>query len=299
MNASSLAASDAAPRVSVIIPSYNSARTIAACLDALVGQSTAIPFEVIVADSSDDETPALVETYVRRHAPRIRSVRSEARLFPGPARNLGIRHARADILAFTDADCVVAPDWVEQVHRLHARHDAVGGRILNGTPRSLCGTALYMVEFAEFGGGPARRVASIPSCNISYKRAVIEKYGPFPEVSWGEEYILNSRITDKILYAPEMTVRHVNRTGFRETLRHARKVGHGCALSRRATRQLGLLFAFRPLIPLLCPYRFVMAAGRSARGASLAAFLRASPMVLLDMVAWTAGFWEGAAPPDR
>jgi len=283
-----------APVVSVVVPSYNSARTIGACLEALLAQETGVPYEVIVADSSTDATPAVVA----RFAPRVRLVRSATRLFPGPARNLGIAAARGAILAFTDADCVVAPDWIEQVHRAHAAHDAVGGRILNGTPDSACGTALYLVEFAEFGGGPPRRVASVPSCNVSYKRGVLERHGPFPEVSWGEEYILHSRIPGGLQFVPDVVVRHVNRTGFAETVRHARKVGHGCALSRRATGQVRALFAVRPLVLLLWPWRLAMTAARAVRGGATLAFLRAAPMVALDLAAWTAGFWRGTRGGD-
>ncbi|HYP26430.1 MAG TPA: glycosyltransferase, partial [Blastocatellia bacterium] len=48
------------PLVSVIVPSYNSARTIRACLDAILGQETGSSYEVIVVDSSTDETAEIV-----------------------------------------------------------------------------------------------------------------------------------------------------------------------------------------------------------------------------------------------
>jgi glycosyltransferase involved in cell wall biosynthesis len=295
MEGAELSAVEGMPVVSVVVPSYNSGSTIGECLDALDAQRTAVPYEVIVADSSDDGSGALIARHAARPGSRVRLLRSEARLFPGPARNLALGEARGAILAFTDADCIVAPDWVETIHRLHATHDAVGGRIANGTPASACGTALWLVEFAEFAGGAARQVASIPSCNLSFKRALLERHGPFPEVSWGEEYILNRRIPGGIRYAPAMLVTHVNRTAPGETVRHARKVGAGCALSRRATGEHRVLFVVRPLIALLVPWRLAATAARSARAGAFLAFLRASPMVLVDLVAWTAGFWSGAA----
>ena len=283
------------PVVSVVVPSYNPGRTIAACLDALDSQLTAVAYEVIVADSSDDGSHELIARHAARAGSRVRLVRSERRLYPGPARNLALGHARGAILAFTDADCVVAPDWVETVHRLHATHDAIGGRIANGTPGSACGTALWLVEFSEFAGGRARDVPSIPSCNLSFKRGLLERHGPFPEVSWGEEYILNRRVPGGIRYVPAMVVTHLNRTDCAETVRHARRVGAGAALSRRATGEHRLLFVARPLIALLVPWRLVATAARSLRAGVFLAFLRASPMVLVDLVAWTAGFWSGAA----
>jgi glycosyltransferase involved in cell wall biosynthesis len=282
----------ARPAVSVIVPSYNSARTIRACLQSLLDQDTPLAYEVIVADSSTDDTPALVAAF----APRVTLVRSPTRLAPGTARNLGIREAHADIIAFTDADCLVARDWVAQVHRAHARHDAVGGRILNGTPGSLSGTALYLAEFVEFAGGPARRVASMPSCNISYKRRLLEQHGLFPEVPWGEEYILNHRLPDGVWFEPALQVRHVNRTGVAATAGHARKVGAGAALSRRATGQVGLLFRHRLLVPLLWGYRFAKIARESARNGQLAAFVLSAPILAVDLAAWTLGFFQASAP---
>jgi glycosyltransferase involved in cell wall biosynthesis len=277
----------------VIVPSYNSARTIGRCLDSLIAQQTAHPYEIIVADSSTDETPQIVAA----RAPRVTLVRSERRLWPGPARNLGVARARADIVAFTDADCIVAPGWVEQIVRAHGRHDAVGGRILNGTPASLAGTALYLAEFVEFGGSGRRMVRSMPTCNLSYKKRLLVAAGGFPEVAWGEEYILNHRLPGPILFNPQVIVRHMNRTDWRETVRHAQKVGHGCALSRRATGQVRLLFRARFLVPLLWGWRFAKIGWSALRSGQALHFVAASPLLAVDLAAWTLGFWRGTAPP--
>ncbi|MEQ1803546.1 MAG: glycosyltransferase family A protein, partial [Gammaproteobacteria bacterium] len=141
------------PDVSVVIPSWNSARTIGGCLDALLAQVTTLEYEVLVVDSGTDDTAEVV----RRYAPRVQLIRSPARLFPGPARNLGLRQARAPLVAFTDTDCLPDPGWLDALHRASAGLTAVGGRILNGTPDSLCGTALYLTEFVEFAGVTPRR----------------------------------------------------------------------------------------------------------------------------------------------
>jgi glycosyltransferase involved in cell wall biosynthesis len=283
----------AVPAVSVVVPSYNSARTIGACLESLLAQDTALAYEVIVVDSSDDGTPAVVAQY----EPRVTLLRSGRRLPPGPARNLGIAHARAPVLAFTDADCVAAPDWLEALHAAHARHDAVGGRIDNGTPGRPFGTALWLAEFVEFAGGPERQVASMPSCNISYKKRLLEAVGPFPDVAWGEEYILNHRIAGGVRFVPGMGVRHVNRTGFAETVRHARTVGRGAALSRRATGEVQFLFRHRWLIPALWPWRLAKIAACAARAGQALPFLVALPVLAVDLAAWTLGFLEGTARP--
>lgn len=299
------------PDVSVVIPSWNAARTIGRCLDALLAQETTLDYEVLVVDSGEDDTAALVAAY----APRVQLIRSASRLFPGPARNLGIRQARAPLLAFTDTDCAPDPGWLEALYRAsrasqasrastdptsgRQAHQAVGGRILNGTPESLCGTALYLTEFVEFAGTDVRRYPSIPSCNLAWPRDLLAQHGGFPDVFWGEEYLLNTRLSAQIGFVPDMVVRHMNRTGFRETVRHARKVGRGAALSRRLTGQHGVLFRWPVVIPLLFGFRLLKIGQKSAAAGLFGTFLWASPMVLLDLAAWTVGFWRGARETAR
>lgn len=282
----------APPEISVIVPSYNSARTIGPCLESLLAQQTEAAYEIIVVDSSSDDTRERIAAF----APRVALVHSPKRLFPGPARNLGIGRARGNLIAFTDADCVVAPDWLEQIRRAHLRHDAVGGRIVNGTPGRLCGTALYLAEFVEFGGGPPRRVPSVPSCNVSYKRRIFDEFGLFPDVPWGEEYIFHCRLPRGLWFEPAIIVRHLNRTACAACLRHARTVGEGAAMSRRATGQLGLLFRCRILIPLLWVYRMAKIARAAVRTGQARAFLLASPLLAAHLLAWTQGFWRASAP---
>src|SRR5262249_12526202 len=66
------------PLVSVIVLAYNSARTIARCMAALVEQETAHRFEVIVVDSGEDETCALAAKVLAK----VRVVRVAQRAIP-------------------------------------------------------------------------------------------------------------------------------------------------------------------------------------------------------------------------
>jgi len=278
------------PSISVVIPSYNSSGTIRRCLESIIAQTTALTFEVIVVDSSTDDTADIVNEY----ASKVVLVRSQTRLYPGPARNLGIERARASIVAFTDSDCIVDADWIENINRAHQAHDAVGGRILNGTPRNSFGTALYLTEFAEFGVSRDRLVSSVPTCNMSYKKRVFEKYGTFPDVFWGEEYILNTRILEKIFFSGDVVVTHLNRTAFGVAVRHSYKVGNGCALSRILAKRQGYLFRYKFLIPLIWGYRFLKIVANSGRAGNLIGFTMAAPFVLIDLMAWNLGFLKGA-----
>jgi glycosyltransferase involved in cell wall biosynthesis len=88
------------PRVSVIIPAYNAARTIEQTLVSVFSQ-TFREFEVIVVDDgSTDDTPSILA----RRPDRLRVLRKGNEGRPAAARNLGVKAARGEYLAFLDAD---------------------------------------------------------------------------------------------------------------------------------------------------------------------------------------------------
>jgi glycosyltransferase involved in cell wall biosynthesis len=96
--------------VSVIIPAYNAAATIAETLKSLSLQDYPGPIEVIVVDDgSTDRTPDVV-----RRFPSVRYVRQD-NAGPASARNHGARKASGTFLCFTDSDCVPHPDWISML----------------------------------------------------------------------------------------------------------------------------------------------------------------------------------------
>jgi cellulose synthase/poly-beta-1,6-N-acetylglucosamine synthase-like glycosyltransferase len=95
--------------LSLVIPVYNEAHHIEACLQAVTVQ-TVMPMEVIVVDNNcSDETIALARAF-----PFVRIIR-ESRQGRGYARSAGFNVARGDIIGRIDADSIMAPDWVERV----------------------------------------------------------------------------------------------------------------------------------------------------------------------------------------
>jgi glycosyltransferase involved in cell wall biosynthesis len=101
------------PRASVVIPAFNAARLLPACLAALA-QQTLPPtdFETIVADDGSTDDTARVAA--QAGADRVLRLPHRG---PAAARNSGIAAARGDIILFTDADCRPAPDWLQQMLR--------------------------------------------------------------------------------------------------------------------------------------------------------------------------------------
>lgn len=98
---------------SVIIPVYNGQETLGEQLAALARQTTDRPFEVVVCDNgSTDQTRGVVAEWIGR-VPGLRMVDASGVQGPSHARNRGIMEARGELLAFCDADDVVADDWLD------------------------------------------------------------------------------------------------------------------------------------------------------------------------------------------
>src|SRR5258708_13512275 len=116
---------------------------------------TSIPYNVIVVDSSGDQTPQSVA----REFPSVRLIHLDRRTFAGAARNVGVRSTRAPFCLMIDSDCVARPDLIERmiVRHREAEYAAVGGSLRNGTPKSLSGWTGNPPESKDvFPGAPFR-----------------------------------------------------------------------------------------------------------------------------------------------
>lgn len=116
-------------KISLIIPCYNAADTLADQLEAILDQPADFPFEIIVADNrSTDHSREVVCSFVDRY-PQVKLVDAVEKQGPGYARNVGCRHATGDILVFCDADDVVGRDWLPKIVAGLADADLAIGRI--------------------------------------------------------------------------------------------------------------------------------------------------------------------------
>lgn len=112
-------------RVSIVLPVYNEADYITACLRAIARQ-TVRPYEVIVVDNnSTDGTATIAASF-----PFVKLIR-ESRQGVVHARNAGFNAARGDIIGRIDADTVLSDDWVATVQKIFADSevDAVSGKM--------------------------------------------------------------------------------------------------------------------------------------------------------------------------
>lgn len=283
----------------MVVPAYNARATIERCLLALEGQVGAPTFETIVVDSSGDGTAELV----RARFPRVRLERSTERRFPGDARNAGVRLARSSVIAFTDADCIPAPDWVARIAALHRQESAaaIGGAVANGNPSSLVGWAYYLTEFGQWlPGRSAGAMVEVPTCCLSVKREVLAQVGPFLEGTYCSDTVFSWRLAraagQRPLFEPSLVVEHVNVDRLGRFLRHEPQ--HGRAFARVRVTEQRLSRARRtahvlatPVLPVIL---FARTVGRvSASAVPLRRLLLVSPLVLAGLAAWSWGELRG------
>ncbi len=123
------------PRVSVVVPTYRRPHLLDRCLTALCAQDFGTgEYEIVVADDGDDARTRRLVAH-RAHEtggrPAIRYVAVTDRHGPAAARNAGWNTARAEIIAFTDDDCVPSVGWLRSgLAALKPRTAAVWGRIV-------------------------------------------------------------------------------------------------------------------------------------------------------------------------
>ena len=113
---------DAQVDLSIIIPCYNNAPYLKACMDSVLGQETSYSFEaVVVDDGSTDETPAILAPY--REDPRVKLLRQENKGHSG-ARNAGLSLCRGRYILFHDSDDTLLPGSIDALLRCAFENNA-------------------------------------------------------------------------------------------------------------------------------------------------------------------------------
>jgi glycosyltransferase involved in cell wall biosynthesis len=219
------------PTVSVVVPARNAARHLPALLEALAGQ-TAQPgsFEVVVVDDGSSDGGA--EIVRRSKAARV--VDAGAHVGVYAARNLGLAAARGSVLAFVDADCVPAADWVERgLHALETSGaDLLAGKIEPPADARLSTAALIDLTHSY----DQERYASeghFACGNFWVRRTVFDRVGPFKaDLRSGGDTEFGERATRAgvaLAYAPDVRVMHRPVSRMRNLARRSFRIGFGDA----------------------------------------------------------------------
>ncbi len=298
--------SEGVPEISVVVPSYNSERSIAACMSALLQQETGAAYEIILVDSSNDRTPEIV----RAQFPYVRFFHLAEKTLPGQARNYGIARARGKILALTDSDCLVAANWLQEIGNAHASsYQVIGGGVINAFPWHPVSIAEYFLEFREFSAAsPQREIDVLPTNNLSVRREIFERLGAFSDMRASEDVVFIHHLRRsgvKVLFEPRIQIRHLNRRAFAPFMRNQNVLGFNAALARRILPLPGAALARHPeLLPLLPLVRvlrtlkFVLQNRWPHNVKQLLEFVLTLPFFFLGACAWSWGFYQGTREPE-
>jgi glycosyltransferase involved in cell wall biosynthesis len=278
------------PHLTVVIPAYRADRTLPGVLAALRPQIEH-GIEVVVVDSTGLEHAARLQ---RTH-PWIRVVGLPERVLPGQARNAGAQIAHGSRLAFLDADALPGAGWLARLQAgLDAsRGAAVAGAVHNGTPADAVGTASYLLEFSEWL--PQRRGTPLhgATCNLLVERSAFEAAGGFCEDIWpGEDTVLTVPWgrANRLAFAPDAPIWHLNRTRLGELLRHQHRLGRSFAAVCDRVDFPHARFSHWPLLTIAPVLRAAALTVRlSAQPRLLGRATGLSPILALGLGAWTAG----------
>lgn len=182
MNASSssvrMHAKPNSPRVSIIMPMRNSARTVGSSIRSVVAQTFKDWELIVVDDGSTDGSHDDVQAFVEAD-PRIRLLRSPFAPGAARARNHGTKLARGKYIAFLDSDDLWLPRKLEKQLRLFAA---------TGTPVTYTGyfkvAGAASIESTEFV--PNRRVVTPPP-KLTYEKMLCQDYIGFLTAAYDTE----------------------------------------------------------------------------------------------------------------
>lgn len=220
-------------KISVVVPVYNGADTIAQCIESLLGQDyPADRYDVIVVENgSTDDTTAIVERYP------VRLYRSPKRGV-AQARNFGIAKTDADIIAMLDADCVAEKNWLTELARPYADPEigGVGGPILDFVHPNLTFVERFAAECHPltnfFIPNKGEFLPRLYGANCSYRRELLVRVGLMDtrlpmahdvEISWRVQLQAGVRLA----YAPDAVVYHYHRSTRKGLARQYRRYGFG------------------------------------------------------------------------
>ena len=180
-------------QVSVVIPAYNAAKTIASCVEACRGQSHPALEILVIDDGSTDDTAA-------RASGAGTQVITQPNAGPAAARNRGAEAAQGEIVAYTDSDCVPSATWLAELCAGFSAPEvvAVGGTYDIANPQSTLSRVVHaeiVARHARFG----EHVDFLGSFNVAYRREAFFDVGGFDtafKYASGEDNDLAYRLQD-------------------------------------------------------------------------------------------------------
>jgi len=209
--------------MSVLICTHDRRDLLNHALWALIEGTDEKPDQVVVVNGGDERANLVVHSFMGRHNIKVKLVNTVNKN-PAASRNVGLSYCSGDIVAMTDDDAEVFPDWVTEMKRVHAEHPeagAVGGAIVGS--HSHTGLLSRLADLVTFVSPlEPGYVRTLPGVNVSYKRVVVDQVGSQDETLFcGEDVDFNwrvKRLDYQVYYDPLIKVIHHHRPKLRQFL---------------------------------------------------------------------------------
>ncbi|MFT4113451.1 glycosyltransferase [Silvibacterium sp.] len=217
------------PFVSVVMPCYNSRRTIGDCLASVEAQSYPRgQFEILVADNGSTDGS---QEWISKHFPLVRLVTASAK-GSGNARNSGFAAARSRWIISIDSDCVAAPQWIASLVRAMQgapeKTAAIGGYIRPYRLQTLVERYPPAWVAQPEINNPNIKVRYTATPNAIFDRTAVEEVGGFDASAGHDDTDLGLRLTSagySCAYEPDAVVAHRNPVTLLELYEHRYKYG--------------------------------------------------------------------------
>jgi GT2 family glycosyltransferase len=248
-----------------------------------------IPYEVIIVAPKNKER----ERVFRKEYPWIQLIQAEKTKPGGYFRNIAVKHARGQFLAFFEDHVIVHKHYLRNLIRcLEKGYDFVGGSVTNGNPETISSWVQYFCEYHKWlpclKKGPRD---DLPGSNFACRRHVLQKIGAFSQERFKLEshFFHGARKNGYTLYfSPDVRTSHFNEKRAMHFSRKRFHYGRLYAARRRFSLQRRLLYAlFSPLIAIL-EYGRIFNHARFSK-TYVKKFILCTPQLLLTLFIWAGG----------
>lgn len=230
---------DMKPFVSIIIPVLNGEKSAGVCVESIL-ELDYNNFELIIVDNgSKDRTVEIIKSYQQKHNniklyfEKIKSSYA--------SRNLGIKNAKGDIIAFTDIDCKVDKKWLTKLIESFV-NDSVGGvagEILSEDAKNLIERYTTKAGVLSQSKNMSSDFPFAATANVAYRKKVFDEIGLFDEkmISGGDvdlSWRMQLNTNYNLVFNKDAIILHKHRSAMKDLFKQSFKYGYGrCALDSK------------------------------------------------------------------
>lgn len=256
--------------VSVVIPAYNASATIRDCLSALMKQTFAEPYEVIVVDDgSNDGTSEIINE-------EFKNVKLLVQKNAGPAkaRNVGSDIASGEIIIFTDSDCIPDKNWLkEMASPFNINNEIAGVKGIYKTKQKELTSKFVQLEYEDKYDlmGKYKFIDFIDTYSAAFLKRLFHEIGGYDcrfRVACSEDVDLSFKLANKgykMVFNSKAMVYHIHPNNLKDYLKKKYKFAYWRVLALKNSPNKAYKDSHTPqtmkLQLLLAPVIFFFAIG--------------------------------------